>query len=64
VAGDYICPLKSKLFTNEIMSHLLSFTPKSPEGDFQHLQAFMMLTTEEGVWSEIIPKKNFELSTY
>jgi hypothetical protein len=38
------------------MLHLLSFTPKSPEGDFPHLQAYMMLTAEAplGVWGEII----------
>jgi|GEM_PF-956610 hypothetical protein len=38
------------------MSHLLSFTPKSPEGDLHHLPAFVMLTAEAplGVWGEII----------
>jgi hypothetical protein len=38
------------------MSHLFSFTPKSTEGDFPHLQAFVMLTAEAPLrgWGEII----------
>jgi hypothetical protein len=55
VRDEFHTTYKNKLFTYEIMSHLFS-TPKSPEGDFPHLQAFMMFTAEAplGVWGEIL----------